>query len=175
MVILGMDLASTTGYAIGPSGGVPTSGAERLKRPSEAKAIAIANLIRLLERLLAQRPAYVVKEAMMPIAAMLKRRNDMHNIELQSALHLVTEAVCLLHKIQCVSEGASTIRKHFIGKANCGDREETKRAVVQRCQVLGFMPRSRTSNDQGDAIATWDWGCATFARRSPKLLTLFQN
>lgn len=186
MVILALDLASTTGYAIGPAGGLPTSSAERLKKPSEPHARAIANLIRLLEKMFRQRPDAVVKEEMMDIGAMLKRNNSRSNIELQCGLHLATEAMCILHEIPCHSEGTQTIRKHFLGRARFSDgltdkgkvlssREVAKNAVVQRCQLLGYMQRSETDDNQGDACATWDWGCATLARRSPKLLTLFQN
>ncbi|MBR0693620.1 hypothetical protein [Bradyrhizobium lablabi] len=71
----------------------------------------------------------------------------------------------------------STWRKHFIGAGrltHIGDRhqrrKEGKRLVIERCQLLGWLP---DDDNQADAAGIWDWAGATFMGRIPEALHLF--
>lgn len=174
MNILSLDLASVTGWCHGDTGErTPASGSIRL-REREPYGVAGANLVRFLEsRFRLARPEYVVKEEMMPIAAMLKRQNNMAHIELQCGLHMVCDAVCGLWKVPVAAANVGTARKHLTGKSNWGDRESTKRAVVKRCQMLGLMQRFRDDEDQADACCIWSWAGATYAFQRPTELFMF--
>jgi hypothetical protein len=175
MNVLALDLATRTGWCHDDLGArQPHSGVERLRTSEEPLWLAVANLIRLLEtRIRHNRPDLFAKEAMLPIAAMLKRKNMMENIELQSALHNTAAAIAHLYRIPLVDGSPATIRKHFLGVSSAGDTKSTKLAVVQRCHLLGFLEKCRTDDNQADAIATWDWACHTHGRPVSKELFLF--
>lgn len=176
--ILALDLASRTGYAIGPPDArPPRSGSFRLKTPSEPVETALLNLFRFLEaEFKAELPALVIKEAKMPIAAQLKLNNGAANIDLQCSLHAVAGLVCRLFGVPCISVSADTIRKHLLGRSNCGSSEETKLAVVMRCRLLGLIPRGGADDtDRSDAVAAWEYACAHHARRAPAELFMFNE
>jgi hypothetical protein len=147
--------------------GVPESKSVRLKVHGENDDVALAHLWRLLHaEFKKELPVLVVKERVLPLVASVKvLRNRASTIVLQTKLHAVVEVLCKLYNVPYLDVMPATVRKHFIGKANMGDRAETKRAVVARCQVLGYMPDSCYDNDRADAAATWDWAAATHLRR----------
>lgn len=63
---------------------------------------------------------------------------------------------------------SSTVRKHFV---NHGRPDDPKRAVMERCRVLGW---DVANNDAADAAATWSWLMSkSFPRWSPKSTPLF--
>ena len=61
-----------------------------------------------------------------------------------------------------------SVRKHFLGKhltardfpslSAKDSRLEIKQRVIARCNQIGWQPRS---DDEADAMAIWDYGCAT--------------
>jgi hypothetical protein len=173
--ILTLDLARLTGWAHGDVGTrTPASGVIELRGKKEPPEVAGANLIRFLEeRFREQRPDYVTVEEMMPIPAMLKNHNQMSHIYQQCGLHLLTGAVCGLWKIPRTECNVNTARKHLTDKSTWGSRDETKLAVVRRCQLLGLMPSFRTSDDQADALCIWSWAGATYAFQRPIDLFMF--
>jgi hypothetical protein len=67
----------------------------------------------------------------------------------------------------------STVRAHFIGRANCGDRITTNNEIVRRAWLLGLMPKDDNSQDRANAIAVWDHACHTHGRAVPRALALF--
>lgn len=175
MNILTLDLARLTGWAHGDAGDrTPASGAIELREVKQPPSVAGANLIRFLEgRFRLERPDYVVKESMMDIAGMLKKNNRMSHIYQQCGLHMVADAVCGLWQIPVAGCNVNTARKHLTGRASWGSREETKLAVVKRCQLLRLMPAFRHSDDQADALCIWSWAGATYAFQRPTDLFMF--
>jgi hypothetical protein len=167
-IIFALDLGIRTGYAVGPS--CPRSGAVILKKPNEAPAVAFGNLINwLAEEWGLQRPDIVVKEAPLQLRAFRNLDSAQATVRLTLGLHGIVEGVAARFGIKCAEVHDATIRKHFIGRGNMGSRAETKRAVVQRAQVLGYMPRNCDDDDRADAIALWDYAAA----RPPEKLFLF--
>jgi len=177
MKILALDLAIRSGFAFGVAGNAPRtirSGVVVLKDSDDGREISYANLIAWLdERFRADRPDLVVKEAPLNLQGYRNLGNAAATVRITFGLHAVVEGVCARFRIRCEEAADATIRKHFIGRANCGSRAATKAAVVQRCHALGYMPREATSDDRADAIAIWDFAAATFGRRQPHDLVLF--
>jgi hypothetical protein len=173
-MIFSLDLGTKVGFAFGPAEAVPQSGTVILKRPNEHRSIALSNLMAWLhEEWSRSRPDLVVKEAPMPLQAFRDRGNSEAGVLMAYGLHGIVEAMSRRFGIRLEQAHPSTIRKHFIGRGRLGARSETKGAVIQRCHVLGLMPRDCRDEDRADAIASWDWASATFGQRSASKLYLF--
>lgn len=169
-----LDLAQRCGFAAGPVGDIPRSGAVLLKKPGEHRAIALGNLIAWMNTEWSrERPALVVKEAPLPLQAYRDRGNSEAAVLMAYGLHGVVEAMCSRFGLRLEQAHPATIRKHFIGKGRMGARDATKAAVVQRAQLLGFMPKDCFDEDRADAIAVWDWAAAHFGGRAANVLHLF--
>lgn len=165
--VFALDLAVRTGWAHGAPGSVPASGVVRLKKPDEHRSVAFSNMIAFLNvRFTADKPVLVVKEAMLPLEAFRAIGNAESTVRMHAGLHAIVEGMCVRFGIDCREASDSTIRKHFLGRGRLGDRETTKRAVVERCHVMRLMPREVDDDNQADAIACHDWACATFLNRS---------
>lgn len=175
--IIGLDLATKVGWCTGIPGACPRSGSFRLKAPSDDPAAALVALSRWLEKeIVADPPALVVKEAMLPLQAFRDKKNSSANVVLQTKLHGAVEQICWRVRIPCISVAVSTIRKHLLGRSNMGDSAATKAAVFARCQLLGHIPRGAPyDDDQGDAVAAWEYACAHHARRAPAELFMFNE
>jgi hypothetical protein len=173
-VIWAFDLGmAACGFAHGRPGEKPVSGVIRLKRSSEPPDVAFWNLILFLnERWHDERPAYVVKERMLALQAFLEMGNGEAVPKSHAALHGIVEAMCRGFDVPWVDISDSTVRKHFIGVGRMGTRRETKAAVVQRCHVLGLMPREVMDDNRADALATHDYACSTLGRRSTSMSRL---
>lgn len=175
-MILALDLATRTGFAFGEVGtrSPPTTGAVRLKDPSDDRAIAFSNLIAWLDQQFRTvQPALVVKEAMLPLQAFRNIGNAAATVEFAMGLHAIVEGVCIRFGVRFESPADSSVRKHFIGFANKGARRDTKDAVIARAITLGYLPRDSRDDDRADAAALWDFACAHYGRRSGGLLHLF--
>lgn len=165
MLVYALDLAVCSGFAFGRPGETPRSGVVRLKQSDEPPAVAYSNLIAYLNTALAEVPDIVVKEAPIPLQGFRNLGNAAATVRLTHGLHAIVEGMCVRFGIRCEEAAAATIRKHFIGCAQAGDRRATKRAVIDRCHLLKLMPSTSVDDNRADAIATWDFACATYARR----------
>lgn len=173
--IYGLDLGTRMGCAYGAPGATPRWCSVTLKKPSEHRAVAFANLLHfLVDRFERHTPALVAKEKMLHTAALLKLSggND-DNMRMHAGLHAVVEAVCGRYGVSWTDVACSTARVHFIGKSRLGTREETKAAVVARCHLLGLTPAECNDDNVADAVATHDWACATYGRRAASTKELF--
>jgi hypothetical protein len=161
-LIFSLDLGARCGFAIGAPGTMPDSGTVILKKPDEPRAIAFSNLICFLnEHWSAAKPDRVVKEAMLPLQAFRNIGNAEHTVRMTSGLHAVAEAMCVRFGIPVEDIADSTVRRHFIGRGRMGTRAESKAAVIQRCHLLGYMPKECRDADRADALALWDLAAAT--------------
>lgn len=172
--IYALDLAIATGFAVGHPNTIPRSGTVVLKKPSEDRAVALANLLSFLSREWKEdRPGLVAVEAPMHLGAWAKIGNSEANVRMQYGLHGIVEAMCVRFGIPRVEEYAQTIRKHFMGTPGRGERKATKAAVVNRCHLLGYFPRSCKDDNRADACAVFDWAAASLAKSPPRVLHLF--
>lgn len=168
MLILALDLATECGFCLGRAGQAPSRvGAARLKRPAEDHGVLGRNLGCLIRDLSAfGMPDMVVIEAAMHAAAKSEKGNGGFSVETAWLLVGAVYGFCGPHGIPVREANVQTVRKHFTGRARHGSRDDAKRAVVQRAHVLGLLPKTSKNDNTADAIAVWDWACATFARRT---------
>jgi hypothetical protein len=172
--ILALDLGIASGFARGAPGDAPQSGTVQLKKTSELIDVAYGNLIAFLcEEFGRQLPAMVVKERMLYLQAFTSLGTSEKTIRAHAAYHGIVEGLCVRYGVRWEDVSPSTFRRHFIGAANAGSRDETKQAVVDRCHLLKLMPADCRDDNRADAIAVWDWAAATFGRRVPADLHLF--
>jgi hypothetical protein len=165
-----LDLGVTSGFARGRPGDVPVSGTVRLKKPSETIDVAYANLDWFLrEEFEARRHELVIKEKMLSLQAFATIGNAEKTVRAHAAYHGIVELVCVQYGIAWDDVADSTARKHFLGRAHMGSRDETKAAVVARCQLLGLIPKDCREDNRADACCIHDWACANFGSRSASI------
>lgn len=177
-LVYALDLGTRSGFAKGRPGDAPISGALILKRRDEARAVALGNLLAYLNDEWSQdAPALVCTEAPMTLEAFRQLHSSEANVRMHHGLHAVVEALCARFGCRLIEAHNATVRKHFLGIGRLGNREDTKAAVVRRCHMLGLMPRDKNDDDRADAIALFDWACATFGNRSVSTqnLVLFEQ
>lgn len=177
-IIQAIDLAQKTGFAIGPPGAMPRSGSVLLKEKKEQRDVAMGNLIAWLQAEWdKEKPALIIREAPLPLAAYKRGKSDtigsvdtaQDGVQIAYGLHGILEGMCKRYGIKLVDAYPARTRKHFIDHANMGSRELTKRAVIERCWLLGYFKRSTFDLDRADACSVWDWAAATYGQRSGAL------
>jgi len=186
--ILSLDLARVAGFAIGEAGEVPRSGSIRLAKPGADHHVAARTLAVVMRdqffKLASERPDIIVAEQFMDPSAQLSGAV----VVTQLLLHGAVDAIAAVYGVEVRRVPASTIRKHFCGKAYAMPRSRgvtrtskekaearaaTKAMIVQRCHVLGYMPRAVTDDNRADALAGFDWATAHIARAAPREFVLF--
>lgn len=164
-LILAIDPGSKMGWAAGQAGGHPTSASER---------VPLEGLLEWLQQFFTdKKPDMVVVEAMLPLRAYARLKTAEHSVYLAARQHGVIQALTGLWKIPYHEPDVLAVRQHFTGARSHGGRKEGKRAVIGRCHQLRYLPRDCVDNDRADALATWDFACATLARKPPKELVMF--
>lgn len=165
---MALDIAGSTGVAFGVAGETPRAISVDLgKRHSEA--VRFSKMIGLTKTLVEKhRPDLIVYEA--PVGGP-KTSHTLVGI----AACFVGEATRLGFTPEKVA--IASVRKHFLGKhlttahfpgmSKGQARNEVKRALVARCNQLGWKV---DDDDQADACAIWDYACSTKARAQAKPL-----
>lgn len=170
MLLMGIDPATCLGFAIGEAGAVPRSGSVRLKRPREERDVAPFNALCFLrDTWTLEKPDLVCVEHFLSPAA----QKSADAVILQIEVYGVIVALCRAYQIRYEAPQRSTVLKHFIGRANMGERAATKRAVLQRAKTLGYLPLDCADDDRADACALFDYAAATYARAAPRKLVMF--
>lgn len=168
--ILALDLGRRTGWAYGLVGDVPESGTVLLADDELPIDIAFGNLIAWLDtRMTEWHPSVIAREKPMHLQGFAHSKNGQTAVEAAFGFAAIVRGMARRFSVADKPAHYDTVRKHFIGKARTGTRQETKALVVQRCHLLGYMPRNSTSDDRADALANWDYAAATI----PAELRLF--
>lgn len=162
MIVMAFDISGRTGVAYGRAGGSPRATSLNLGQGlSEQKRFAkmISSTRFLLRK---YKPDIVVYEA--PVGG----PKTSHFLVGVTACFVGTAAE---EGFDPISVPINSVRKHFLGKhltsrdfpgANkAGARRAIKRQVIARCQLLGWSVRD---DDEADACAIWDYGCAVHGR-----------
>lgn len=174
VIVYALDLAVRSGVAKGLSGSVPASRTIVLKRPGETGAVALSNLLAfLVDDWSDALPDIVVKERPLHLGAFAKLGNAEATVRMQYGMHAIVEALGVRFGVPVHEAAAATIRKHFLARSQFGNRKDTKRAVLQRCWLLGYLPKDCTDDNRADACATFDWGAAHLAKTPPRELVMF--
>lgn len=173
--LIGLDVGRLLGVAVGVAGMTPASYSIALAKPSAGLAVQLGNLIAVMDLVLSGRdpsdpgrepgpkPAMVVKEAPLTLAAFSDHRVAEAVVRSAFALHGVIAGMCVRHGVECRDANEATVTKHFTGKGRHGGRAERKAAIIRRCRLLGYVPADCNDEDRCDALACWDWASATIA------------
>lgn len=111
------------------------------------------------------KPTHVVIEA--PIVTFDR---SAHTMIALMQLTGVARAMAKRGGAEIIMVASQTVRKHFVG---AGRPENPKRAVIERCRLLGWEPED---DNAADAMATWCWGMSSlFPGWAPKGTPLFAS
>ena len=162
--VLALDIASTTGWALGAVGAAtPSCGSVRFAAPGSSHAAILASCFDwMVELTKDKRPDIIAIEDLLPFGAARGRTNKKTG-DLLGALHGIVRLVAFkrsIFKVHAVS--ASDVRGHFID-GRTYRREQAKGYVVQKCKALGWLESS--DEDAADACAVWSFQCS---RLDPK-------
>ena len=165
MRILALDPAEyKLGWALGESGRMPTVGVLKLRTEDERSEEAIGRFAMWLNERLVGVELLVV-EHYLPSGA-LRGKTTAATREGAIGLAYTARAVAAISHVAFRSPQPSTVRAHFIGQANAGDRASTKAAVIKQAQLLGYIPKTCfEGDDMADACALYDFASSYFARR----------
>lgn len=177
MFVVGLDLATVTGVAVGDSGiNHPShvkSFSMRFRKPIEPFEMAGKNIELWLEQTFTGSlarfplPDLIVAEAMLRPAG--HKSDDAVGVALslnQGLFNFCYDYGVMLRKV-----AVSTARKAFIGQGTKrpNSDDDMKLLVAQHCARVGFtdyvLPKAK--RDQSDAICVWSWGVQTVANRRP--------
>jgi len=172
MKIFALDLATTTGFAIGDTGGAPLSGSVRLKTSDDEPERAFKKLAQFLrDHFSANTYDLVIVEAPVNIGAFVqsapesergfKFTSNPATIYLLSGLAAVAYGISGCYGFRCVKANVQQVRKHFLGVAR---PENPKQAVVARCKQLRYIPTDCRDDNQADACALWDFAASHYGR-----------
>ena len=166
-IIMALDLAIETGFAVGRVGGHPRSGSVKLKKRGQDERTAWRNLgCWLRDQFKLERPDLIAYEAALHPGVMLNMGNSSITAAMQWGHVAAVEAICGPLGLRTEAVNVQTVRKHFTGRARHPTRTEAKRAVVERCWTLGYFERDCNNDNRADACAVFDYASAVFARRS---------
>ena len=174
--VIGLDAGRRLGFAAGLPNAVPESFTVVLSKSDAGLAVQAGNLIAFLDkRFREDRPALVVKEAPFSLAAFSDHHVNEAAVRSAFGLHCIIDGMCQRYGITCREIAEVTVTKHFTGKARHGGRPARKRAIINRCRLLGYVAADCSDEDRCDALAVWDWACATLARVPPRELHMFNE
>jgi len=170
MKIMALDPATVLGFAYGESGDIPKSGSVRLKGRNDDVNVAPFNALAFLrdQFVLGKPDLCCIEHYMNPVA-----QKSADAIILQIMVFGVIVAVCRSYGVRIETPHRATVLKHFIGKANMGERALTKQAVIKRSIALRYVPHGCVDDNRADACALFDYAAATFARAAPRELVFF--
>lgn len=174
VLILSIDAATRTGFALGYADERPRAWARRLKRPQDPREEAWREIgLQLRDLFKVERPGLIAVEA--PMHAAAQRSADA--VVLQWGVVAVIVFIAGAYGIRLEQVDAQKVSKHFTGKARWsaaeGGRAAKKAEAVRRCHLLGYMDRESRDDDVADACALWDYAASVWGSRRPSDLHLF--
>lgn len=160
--VLALDLASTSGWAVGEPGGTPISGSIRFASKGASHEAIFANATQWMEAGIAlHAPSLVVWEA--PLATSFRRgTSNIDTTTLLFGLPAIVGAVAYLRGVFDLRKASTRdVRMHFIGQNPKG--HIGKKLVMRQCRAMGWNP---IDDNESDALALWHYMCALI---EPKL------
>lgn len=168
-VVIGMDVATATGIAVGEPGAAPVCWTEVLGKRGSSHAERFGRLNRVTSDLIARyNPVLIAIER--PI--MVPKRDNLAKLELLYGLVGCIRGVASNRGVATMIVNIDKVDRYFLGmsKLKSADR---KRAIMTRCLQLGYKPDGQ---DSADACAVWSYACSTFSRSHSIATTpLFQD
>jgi hypothetical protein len=152
--LLALDIATTTGFAIGRVGATaPQCGSIRFGKPGASQLAICGHALEwAIDTIKPPLPDVVAIEALLPPQAARGKSNVDH--DLLAHLHGIIMGVCFVRGIFKVRKHAvMTVRRHFIDLKTCR-RGESKAEVQRKCKELGWLAADA---DAADAAALWSY------------------
>jgi hypothetical protein len=156
--VMALDIATSTGVAFGVAGKSPRATTYVFGKAGGSQEARFAKAMGITRNLIERyEPDHVFFEA--PIGG-----------EKANAF-LIGLAACITGTVaECgvpvMRAPVQSVRKHFLGKnlvkkdfpglTETQARAAIKQRIIGRCTALGWRPRN---DDEGDAMAIWDYGC----------------
>ena len=156
-LILALDIATNTGWAIGRPSGTPTASSQRFGQFHSEQHDVFAAAIKWFSEFLLQdpRPDTLIVEAMLPPTAM-KGQTSRAVRDRLAGLHGCFLGVAKLRGVGEISQASvGDVRAHFIGDRMCR-REQAKREVMRQCEMQGW---NAEDHNAADACALWSYAC----------------
>lgn len=161
-MIIALDIATHVGIAVGEADESPRSWSVDLGS-KKSHGHRFSQVLRLTQKLLTDHsPSVLVAEA-----AIGGPKASAYLIGLVACV----EGVCVNRGVRFEGANLGSVRKHFLGKhfgvrdfpgmTKAAAKGAIKQMVVDRCNLLGWAP---DDHDAADALAVWDWWCATHER-----------
>jgi Holliday junction resolvasome RuvABC endonuclease subunit len=158
MIILALDIATSTGCAVGKAGGAPVAWSVNIGKGLTDDQ-RFSNILRLTSQLLEQH-----KPDMVAIEAPVGGRDTSH---LLVGLAACVRGCVANRGVPLVSYHSGSIRKHFVGRtlttrdfptlSKAAGKMAIKAEVMKRCKLLGWdVP----DHDSADAAALFDFAGA---------------
>jgi hypothetical protein len=153
-LILALDIATRTGWALGELGAVPNSGSIRFGNQSTDSDVIFKAGLDWAEGFVKKlRPDLVIYEAMLPPLAKLGVTSAAVRDRL-AGLQGIMRAVSRRYEVALILDcSVGDVRQHFIGDRRL-KREAAKREVLRRCAQLGW---TACDDNAGDALAIWSY------------------
>ena len=155
-LIIALDIATKTGWAMGKPGEIPTCGSHRFGQAhSEPHEVFGAALKWFSEFLREHRVDTLIVEQMLPPDAM-KNKTSRAVRDRLAGLHGVMLGVAQLRGVGEIAQASvGDIRAHFIGDRSAR-RETAKREVMRQCEMQGW---AAPDDNAADACALWSYAC----------------
>lgn len=155
-MILALDFATTTGWALGSPGDRPESGTIKFGRSSPTHGqIAAEAIAWLVEFLSEMKPTQIVFEQPLP-PNFTAGHTTLNTAIVTMGLPFLMQGIAYklgLFNIEAVA--VSRVREFFIGGNVKSEVAEGR--TLQQCQRLGFSPGD---HNEADALALWCYQCA---------------
>lgn len=154
--VLALDLASTTGWAVGEPGQLMAHGTIRFASKGASHEAIFARAFDWLDdKIRTYDPGLVVWEAPL-ITSFLKGNTTNDTTTVLYGLPAVMGLCAYRHGIYDIRKAeARLVRLHFIGENP--KRSIAKRLVVRQCAAHGW---DVADDNEADALATWSYMCA---------------
>jgi hypothetical protein len=164
--ILALDLATKTGFAIGPAHAVPRSGSWRLKDGEDPPERAFKRLmIRMRDEFMLETPDLIVLEK--PMFNNSQGRTNSSTLYLLQGLIAVAVATAGVYEIRCVQVSVASVRTAILGRGKkIGDQ---KRLTLDNLKLRGALPADCFDTDRSDATAIHIYASGQFFPKQPAL------
>ena len=157
-LILALDVATRTGWALGRVGETPRSGSCRFGHSSSDENVIFGAALNWASLFLQEQgpPQILMIEALLPPDAMRGRTSKAVRDRL-AGLHGVIRGVAWLRHVEQIMDcTVGDVRAHFIGDRGL-KRARAKGETMLQCRRLGWDAKD---DNQGDALAIWSYAGA---------------
>ena len=155
-IVLALDLALITGFAIGPSDGTPRSGSIKIGGEgmhTGDRGCAFQRF--MLDLIKVERPDLIAYEA--PLSAKRGNTNADSTLVL-FGLAWQTPTIATAKGIPFMPCHLGQVRAYFLGHGRPVKSDDVEKAVKRACLTRGWAPKDHNA---ADALAVWEYAVAT--------------